>query len=342
MPLPGGQRLRPPARRGCLWFFLILLALLFAGGVYLVYKVSRSLEKGLTGGEADEFTVVEERISSGSGARKIAVIDVHGLIVSGAGYGRGAVGATALCRLLDKARKDRSVAAVILDLDSPGGEVTAADEIHYAVQRLRKAGKPVVTCMHSLGASGAYYIACGTDWIVANPTTLTGSIGVIIHALNYRALFDKIGLRADVYKSGAMKDLLNGAREPTPEEKRYVESLVRETFTRFAEVVAEGRRIGQVEDVLAAPWSDGRILSGRQAIEYRLIDQIGYFQDAVDKARALASAPDARIVRYRRPSPLIEFLFSKTSAGPLDGLIPASWRFLRPGCLYYVMPGSLP
>jgi protease-4 len=156
--------------------------------------------------------------------------------------------------------------------------------------------KPVVVAMSSLGASGAYYAACAADWIVANPTTFTGSIGVIIQSLNYEGLFDKVGLDAVVFKSGKFKDMLSGSRPISEDERAYVEGMVKQVYERFLGIVAFSR--GLEADKLRDTFADGRILTGQDAKEAGLVDQLGYIEDAYDKARALANAPDAGVIRY--------------------------------------------
>jgi protease-4 len=150
--------------------------------------------------------------------------------------------------------------------------------------------------MSSLGASGAYYAACAADWIVANPTTFTGSIGVIIQSLNYEGLFDKVGLDAVVFKSGKFKDMLSGSRPITEDERAYVEGMVKQVYERFLGIVAFSR--GLEADKLRDTFADGRILTGQDAKEAGLVDQLGYIEDAYDKARALSEAPDAGVIRY--------------------------------------------
>jgi protease-4 len=197
---------------------------------------------------------------------------------------------------LQTALEDDEVKGVVLAVDSPGGEVTASDIIYNEVLKVQKK-KPVVVAMSSLGASGAYYLACAADWIVANPTTFTGSIGVIIQSLNYEGLFDKVGLDAVVFKSGKFKDMLSGSRPLTPEEGAYVEGMVKQVYERFLGIVASSRALeaDELRDTLA----DGRILTGRDAKEAGLVDQLGYLEDAFDKARDLAEAPDAGVIRYQ-------------------------------------------
>jgi protease-4 len=332
--------------RGCLLVAILalvgfgLLGLLFAG--VLVWIVTQS---GGLSGSPRPVSFREELVSGDPWTHeKLAVIDVKGLISGGSFYD-GASSAV-LCEALRAVREDASVRAVILDMDTPGGEVTASDEIHHAVQTVRKSGKPVITCMHALGASGGYFIAAGTDHIIANRLTLTGSVGVIMGTLNYAKLFDKLGLEAETYKSGEMKDMLSGGRQRTPAEVFYVNQMVRETFLEFATIVARGRPAfaNHVDNVLKEPFADGRVLSGNEAFRLGLVDELGYFDDAVRKARALGRAPGAKVVRYRKTMGLTDILFAVESSARLKmlGPVPADWARIKPGQPYYLLPGYMP
>src|SRR4030081_3580480 len=161
---------------------------------------------------------------------------------------------------LQQARDDDRVKAVVLEIDSPGGEVTASDTIYNAVVKTR-ARKPVVVYMDSLAASGGYYVSCGGKYLMANETTITGSIGVIIQTLNYEQLFNKVGLASVVFKSGKFKDLLNGARPMTPEEREFVQNFVMNTYDKFLGIVANERNLSA--NSLRNGLADGRILSGK-------------------------------------------------------------------------------
>lgn len=199
---------------------------------------------------------------------------------------------------LQQARDDSRVKAIVLEIDSPGGEVTAADQIYNAVTKAR-ARKPVVVYMDSLAASGGYYIACGGKYLMANETTITGSIGVIIQTLNYEQLFNKIGLASVVFKSGKFKDILNGARPMTPEEKELIQRFVMETYDKFLGIVAKERNLPA--DQLRNNIADGRILSGKEALNAKLIDGVGQIEDAYAKAKQLGNAPQATVVKYGPP-----------------------------------------
>jgi protease-4 len=160
--------------------------------------------------------------------------------------------------------------------------------------------------MDSLAASGGYYVSCGGKFLMANETTITGSIGVIIQTLNYEQLFNKIGLASVVFKSGKFKDMLNGARPITPEERELVQNFIMSTYDKFLGIVAKERNLPA--DLLRNTIADGRILSGKEALQNKLIDGLGQLDDAFTKAKQLANAPDAKVVKYGPPFSLFRFL----------------------------------
>lgn len=268
-----------------LFFNLILMALVGAGQAegLAVRRLQPPMQE----------VVVEE---GAPGAGKIAVIPVQGVIYTDMASEWGTSMVDDIKAALRMALEDDEVKAVVLAVNSPGGEVTASDIIYHEVRNVQRV-KPVVVSMSSVGASGAYYVACGADWIVANETTFTGSIGVIIQSLNYEGLFGKIGLDAVVFKSGKFKDMLSGSRPITPEEEAYVESMVMQVYDRFLGIVARSRNLPaeQLRDTVA----DGRILTGFDAMEAGLVDQLGYIEDAYHRAREMARAPEAAIIRYQ-------------------------------------------
>jgi protease-4 len=229
---------------------------------------------------------------------KIAVIVLRGLISSSLPGNVGDSMVDDMRLALQQARDDEHVRAIVLEIDSPGGEVTASDVIYNWAVKAR-ARKPVIVYMDSLAASGGYYVACGGKYLMANETTITGSIGVIIQTLNYEQLFNKIGLSSVVFKSGKFKDMLNGARAVTPEEREYVQSFVMKTYDKFLGIVAKERNVPA--DVLRNTVADGRILSGKDALDNKLIDGLGQIEDAFAKAKELGNASDATIVKYGPP-----------------------------------------
>ncbi|HXX42680.1 MAG TPA: signal peptide peptidase SppA [Chthoniobacterales bacterium] len=235
---------------------------------------------------------------------RIALITLRGLISSSIPGNVSDSMVEDMRAALEQAREDRNVKAIVLEIDSPGGEVTASDEIYNAVVKAR-ARKPVVVYMDSLAASGGYYVSCGGKFLMANETTITGSIGVIIQTLNYEQLFNKVGLASVVFKSGKFKDILNGARPMTPEERELIQSFVMQTYEKFLGIVARER--GVPADTLRNGIADGRILSGKDALSHKLIDGLGQLDDAFKKAKELGNAPNAMVVKYGPPFSLSRF-----------------------------------
>jgi protease-4 len=282
---------------GCLSIFLFvaLCASLFANFVFAVMAISR-----LSGSsrQAEVMPRFREVIVQRGNNDKIAVITMRGLISSSLPGNVGDSMVDDMRAALQQARDDDNVRAVVLEIDSPGGEVTASDVIYNWVVKTR-AKKPVVVYMDSLAASGGYYVACGGKYLMANETTITGSIGVIIQTLNYEQLFNKIGLASVVFKSGKFKDMLNGDRPITPEERDYVQSFVMKTYDKFLGIVAKERNVPA--DVLRNTVADGRILSGKDALDHKLIDGLGQIEDAYAKAKELGNARGATIVKYGPP-----------------------------------------
>lgn len=229
---------------------------------------------------------------------KIALIPLRGIISSGM---RGELHETMVDDLkaqLQQAVEDSDVKAIVIAIDSPGGEVTASDVIYRAVRKAREK-KPVVVHMGSVAASGGYYVACAGNYLMANDTSITGSIGVIIQTLNYQQLLGKIGVDTVVFKSGKFKDMLSGARQMSEEEQQYVQRMVMDTYGKFVGIVAAERNLPEQE--LRDGVADGRIISGKDALEAKLIDQLGQIEDAYQKARELGKASKASIVRYEAP-----------------------------------------
>lgn len=285
-------------RFGCI---IAVLLLLLCGSLLFNFILIGAKARRLTGGarlmtprapEFDEQTVVN---SSDSTPDKIALVPLRGIISSTLGGSLGETMVEDVKIALRQAVEDRNVKAIVLNVDSPGGEVTASDEIYAAVKHAREK-KPIVIYMSSLAASGGYYVSCGGSWLMANETTITGSIGVIIETLNYQQLFGKLGLDMVVFKSGQFKDILSGAREMTPEEKTYIQNMVMQTYGKFVGIVAQERHLP--EEQLRTGLADGRVISGKDALGDKLIDQLGQIEDAYAKARELGHAPNAAVIRY--------------------------------------------
>jgi protease-4 len=247
-----------------------------------------------------EETVVQEADSCLT-CKKIAIIDVSGMILNARVSGLISDGENPVSvfrEKLDKAADDPLVKAVVLRINSPGGGVTASDIMYNDLLRFRaKTHKPVITCMMDVCASGGYYLATGSDAVYAHPSSITGSIGVIMNLYNAEGLCKMLGIEGDAIKSGPNKDIGNPMRKLTPEERAIMQGMVNQFYGRFVEVVANGRGL-PVERVRQI--ADGRVYSAQEAKELGLIDEVGYLEDAIREARGRAGICDARIIVYDR------------------------------------------
>ncbi len=228
---------------------------------------------------------------------KIAIIEIRGLITQSQG----------IIDELHLHRDDERVKAIVLRIDSPGGGVGPSQEIYREVMKIKSENKKkVVTSMGSVAASGGYYIASASDLIVANPGTITGSIGVLMEFTNIEELFKKIGIKGVVIKSGEHKDLGSPFREMTPEERRLIQSVIDNVHQQFIQAVAEGRKMDRAKVTQVA---DGRILTGEQAKQLGLVDELGNLQDAIDAAAKLVGIEGKpQIVYPKRKFSLLELL----------------------------------
>ncbi len=195
--------------------------------------------------------------------------------------------------------KDHRVRALVLRVDSPGGGVVASQELHDAVVAFKKTGRPVVTSMGTVAASGGYYVACPSTLIVANPGTLTGSIGVIMSMANVEKLLDKLGVQAVTIKAGRNKDIGSPFRPMTDEEKALIQNVMDDIHDQFIEAVAEGR--GKTVDEIT-PLADGRIFTGHQAVDAGLVDELGNLETAIRRAGELAGIEGRPRVIENEPS----------------------------------------
>ena len=246
---------------------------------------------------------LEEKTLYGEGRDKILLIEISGILrdrrernVLGAETSR-----TMTARVreeLEMAREDDSIRALILRINTPGGHVTTSDIIHHEIEEYKKeTGVPVVAELMEVAASGGYYIASAADVILAQPTGITGSIGVVAYKLNAEGLLDKIGISDRTIKSGEKKDMGSPLREMTAEEREIFQSIIDELYERFLSVVHEGRK-GKISMDRLREIGDGRVYTTRQALELGLVDRLGYMDDAVAAARELAGIEEARVVTY--------------------------------------------
>lgn len=232
---------------------------------------------------------------------KILVIDVEGMISSLAGSGLFSREKSPVSRVysrLDRALQDPRVKAVILRLDTPGGEVTASDIIYHEILRFKeKAKKPVIGLMMGVAASGGYYIASACDVIMAHPSSLTGSIGVISVFPNFQDLMGKVGIKVHVIKSGEAKDSGGPFRDMTDEEKKTFQGIIDEYHAGFLDVISRNRE-DKISREKLTEIADGRVYTAQQALRLSLIDAIGYFDDAFERALSLAGIQNAKLVGY--------------------------------------------
>jgi protease-4 len=209
---------------------------------------------------------------------RVAIVEVEGMILE----------VDDLVRELRAHRENPQIKAVVIRINSPGGVVGPTQEIHQALMRVREAGKPVVASLGSVAASGGYYTAVAADRIFANPGTLTGSIGVIMQMANVENLFKKVGVDYVVVKAGSYKDLGNFSRPMTADERRVLQTLLDDVHAQFIDAVAQGRKLDRAEVV---KFSDGRVFSGVQAKDLKMVDTLGSLEDAVNEAAKLAGLP---------------------------------------------------
>ena len=244
---------------------------------------------------------------------------------------------------LRKAEKDHRIKALVLRIDSPGGGVTASDIIYSEVKRFKEKRKvPVVAALMDTAASGGYYVALSADEIVAHPTTVTGSIGVIMLNLNVEGLFRKIGVSDTTVKSGLHKDIGSPFRKPTESDRRILQGVIDNLYARFLDRVRESRTKLPPEKI--RPLADGRIFTADQALKEGLVDKIGYLDDAIEDAKKAAGLEKARVVLYHRPSEYAENIYSRqggtqarsgASAADLESLFGKT----TPRFLYLWAPG---
>jgi protease-4 len=245
--------------------------------------------------------IEEVELIKSKAKEKILMVDVDGIISSSVNPGLFAREGDILSRIyyrLDKAASDESIKGVILRLDTPGGEVTASDILYNEILRFKeKTGLPVVGLMMGLAASGGYYVASACDYIIAHPSTITGSIGVISIFPNLQELFSKLGLKMNVIKSGEMKDSGGFWRDISEEEKKVFQGIVDELYQKFLDTVYQNRKDYLSREKLEKI-ADGRVFTASQAHNLKLIDEVGYFDRALKKVFSLASLEEAKVIAY--------------------------------------------
>ena len=272
-------RNRPVRRRT-----IILVALAVYLGVAILFIAALSAGLGPAGGGGAVF-----------GAR-VAIVELEGTIVD----------VDDVLRELRAHRDNPQVKAVVLRINSPGGVVGPTQELHAAIMRLRESGKPVVASLGAVAASGGYYVAVAADKIYANPGTLTGSIGVIFQLPNLDGLMKKVGVDYVTVKAGRYKDIGNIARPMTADEQRLLQSLLDDVHAQFISAVATGRKLDRAQ---VLTFADGRVVSGAQAKDLKMVDALGDLEDALDAAATLAGLPKPpRVIRPNRRFSIMDLL----------------------------------
>ncbi len=321
-----------PRKKTSIWkvFFVILFVLSVLGNIILFGTVALVAAFSGTGSNSD---FQEESIVNGSKGSKIGVIRIEGVI--------DAETADTVIRQLDKAGKDPRVKGIIMRTATPGGSVVASDEIHHAIIRYKNTtGKPVIAFMQGLAASGGYYTSVACDKIIAEPTTITGSIGVIMQTFMLEELFkDKLGIESVTMKSGKRKDWPTTFSKVSDEQKEYLmNKLITPAYERFVRLVAKGRDGLNVEQVKAL--ADGSIYHADEALENGLIDQIGYMEDAIDLISDLADVENPYVFEYKEEFHFSSLLGAESKSKSLIQMNESDIRNALTPNLMYLWDGS--
>ena len=277
---------------------------------------------------------------------KIVLLDVDGLIMNDRRegmFGPNENPVSLFVEKLDKAAKDENVKAVVLRINSPGGGVTASDIMYGRLKKFRKAKNvPVIAVMEDVAASGGYYIACGADTIVAHPTTITGSIGVIVQTVSFAGSMEKLGITAKAVTSGTHKDMGSPLKPLDDADREIIQTMVNEFYERFVDVVAAGRP--GLSRAKARSLADGRIYTGEQARKLALVDELGDVEDAIALAKSTCGAKRVKVVMYGRQLGHRSNAYSAASLSPQINLVnislPALLDMSRPRFLYLWTGGA--
>lgn len=293
-----------------------------------------------------EETLIHE---GGFAPPKIVLVDVDGILLNRRKptlLGDGEQPVSLFAEKLAKAAADRSVEGVVIRINSPGGTVTASDLMHQEIlhYKLRTEGRnPVVAVLMDVGASGGYYIACAADEIIAHPTTVTGSIGVMMQMVDLSGTLMKIGVQTDAIKSGPSKDAGSPLRRMTEAEREIFQGLVDRFYDRFIQVVAAGRPGMDEEQVREL--ADGRVYAAEEALELGFVDRIGTLREALAYVKLQTGHEKVRVVTYRRPLGYKPNIYAEHQPGPpqvnlLNVQLPGEWPFSEPQFMYIWAPGQ--
>lgn len=320
--------LPPPPPRRSRW--PLILCVLLGLGLLCSLFMNFALGLAFVGTHGDKARGFNSRVVDGEEDEKdfIAIVPVQGMILEPPSDNpdKGSYGQfTAL--LKDLGEMD-NLKGILLVVDSPGGGVTASDRMYDALKRFKKEKNlPVVALFEDIAASGGYYVAMASDHIIAHPTTLTGSIGVISHFYNVSELIDKVGVKVNTIKSlndqgkESMKDIGSPYRPMRPEERALMQSVITEMWGRFTSVVAEGRK-GKLTPEQVRKLADGRVFTGQQALQAKLVDQVGYEPEAYAKIRELCGNKNAKIVAFTPERSWADLFSAETERFAPQSLLP--------------------
>jgi protease-4 len=281
---------------GWKWFWgifisLTLIVLIFVGASFIFFAKSIST----TGDRKFHYEI------TGSGSGKIAIVELNYTILS----------AEPIVRQFKKYREDKSIKAILLRIDSPGGGVAASQEMYEAIRKTRDEGKPVIVSIGSIGASGGYMAACGGSIIIANPGSIAGSIGVIAQFMSIKDLADKLGIKETTIKSGKLKDAGSPFRDPNSDDLAYFQEIINDDYQQFLELVSKERKI-DIDSLKEI--ANGRVFTGRQSLKLRLIDTLGTYEDAINIACRYANIKgEPIIVREKEKYSILELFVENIS-----------------------------
>lgn len=314
--------------RGCLWGLLALFALMILvgtvillAGMALRHVPGHRPENAAWG--ADEYPDLTEVWAYGSGEAKVVTVPIRGFITLDGSSGiLGDVQSSSQLALMAirRATLDADVRGLILDIDSGGGGITASDILYKALMDFREAGegRVIVAIFGDVAASGAYYIAIAADHIMARPTSITGSIGVLMQSLNMRQLGEKLGIHDVTIKSGRNKDILNPLQDMTEEQRQLLQGIIDELYTRFVTLVAERRELPETR---VREIADGRVITATEAVRDGLVDDIGYWDDAMRTTAELLEVDAVKVYRYEEEFSIYSFLKGAQHWNPANALL---------------------
>lgn len=308
-PIPPYQTFERPRKKSSVWrvFWGVLFGLSVLANVGMFLLLIGAFVF-IASGQTRQYEVAVVR--EGSPAQRIVLVDLSGIIDDDE--------ADEVHRQLRAARRDRNVRGLVVRVNSPGGTVSGSDRIYEELRKYREEEKqPVVAFMQGVAASGGYYASVACEKIVAEPTAITGSIGVILsHFVFEDLLQNKLGIQPVFLAAGAKKDWPSSFRTPTEEELTYLrERLLTPAYDRFVEIVRQGRADALTADQVRR-LADGSIYAAPRALEVKLIDQVGYLDDAIATVASMAGLTDAQVIEYRRPFSLMGLLEAKSDAAP--------------------------